>query len=156
MAYSGPGWWRHGFFMTDYQGGPWTYVVDAVFLLTGMQTWVEQVNHRAVNTLYYASVQFNLYILFALALGLWHRFVTPSHPHLLSTAERAVGGPLVLWPLVATAALTALALACGLHKDYLSAYSPLLYLPAFVAGMAAARLYLCYRPRVARFAEVHI
>lgn len=155
VAYSGPGWRRQGFFRTDYLSGPWTYVVDAVFLMTGMQTWVDEVNHRSINTLYYTSVQWNLYLCFALAFGLWHR-VTPRHPTLLASCERAVGGPLVLWSLVATAALGSLALACALHPNYLKTYNPLLYLPAFVAGMCAARIYLCYRPRVSRFAEVRI
>lgn len=153
VAYSGPGWPRHGFLRTDYQNGPWTYLVDAAFLLTGMQTWVEPVNHRSINTLYYTSVQWNLYLCFALLLGLWHR-LAPRHPNLLASYERAVGGPLVLWPLVAAATLGALALACALHPTFLKAYSPLLYLPAFVAGMAAARVYICCRPRVARFTEV--
>lgn len=109
---------------------------------------------NSINTLYYTSVQWNLYLCFALVFGLWNRRVAPRHPALLAACERAVSGPLVLWPLVAAAALGALALACAFHHTYLKTYSPLLYLPAFVAGACTARVYLCYRPRVSRFAEV--
>jgi peptidoglycan/LPS O-acetylase OafA/YrhL len=92
-----------------------------------------------MNTLYYASLQWSLYLVFALlAWGSQQGALM----RLLSTCEERLGGPAGAFTTVLLVSHVTLWAGAMLHPSMLQTFSPLLYRPAFLSGVCAARLLL--------------
>jgi len=114
--------------------------MDGILYLTGMQTWVNEVNHRALNGLYYASVQWNLYLMFALAVYLYQvgnrwwckTFGASSYSMSLSMATfiYLVGQGVVLCAL--------LIYIWYYNRRFVMTECPTQFIPCFIAGILSA------------------
>jgi len=141
-AFADPGWKAtKGIFETNYSKTK-TYIVDGVMYLTGMQTWVQDVNSRGLNGLYYASIQWNLYLLFATAAFSYQILVKwrqKRFGHADASAVMSLPMASFIYIFGVMGILFCL-FACAEYFDnkVIDGYSPVQFIPSFIAGILSA------------------